>query len=94
MPPFNLADLFSPRIWSSLYKIIVMICTLKRVSLIFLCQGHECHLVAREVVALDESLSMRTMWGVKSFAIVEESEFIELPDPVLSMIYIMIYDYI
>ena len=60
---------------------------------LFLCQGHECHLVAREVVALDESLSMRTMWGVKSFAMVEESEFIELPDPVLSMIYIMIYDF-
>ena len=49
--------------------------------------------MAREVVALDESLSMRTMWGVKSFAMVEESEFIELPDPVLSMIYIMIYDF-
>ena len=72
----------------------MMICTLKSISLIFLCQGHECHLVAREVVALDESLSMRTMWGVNSFAMVEESDFIELPDPVLSMIYIMIYDFI
>ena len=68
--------------------------TLKRVSLIFLCQGHECHLVAREVVALDESLSMRTMWGVKSFAMVEESDFIELPDRVLSMINIMIDDFL
>ena len=32
-------------------------------------QGSKCHLVAAEVVALDPSLSMRTMWGVKSFAI-------------------------
>merc|ERR1719219_71681 len=47
-------------------------------------RGHKCHLVAAEVVALDESVSMKTMMGVNSFAMVEESGFLPLPPPVPS----------
>ena len=37
------------------------------------------------MVALDESVSMKTVMGVNSFAMVEESGFLPLPPPVPSM---------
>ena len=37
------------------------------------------------MVALDPSYSMKTMWGVKSYAMVEESAFVEQSPPVPSM---------
>ena len=55
------------------------------VRILFIFQGNKCHLVAAEVVALDPSYSMKTMWGVKSYAMVEESAFVEQSPPVPSM---------
>merc|ERR1712130_1067734 len=48
-------------------------------------RDRKCHLVASEVVALDPSFSMKTMLGVRSFAMVEESAFVSQPTPVPSM---------